>query len=759
MDELLSQERHGCPMIHSTATTTTYQDMQKHSFDRPFPKRLRQVLSTNKTKRNAALLQSVANVAVAESKHSAVVQGNLLLDGLSSRPTPGGNWNPENPLEWAASFGSRSRKTWEQLKPLIHLKPGDEGYHYVPLDEQVEGVTVVRTKEHALEVLEILQQADPSVFHACDTEVMAIDLKREGPVGNGYVTCLSVYSGPDFDYGQGVGKRLWIDNLDDAQGILQTFKPWLENSLHRKVWHNYGFDRHVLWNEGIDVRGFGGDTMHMARLQDTSRAKNGGGYSLESLTNDLIGRRKTPMKELFGVKRKRKDGTDGLISDVPAVEVMQRDPQHRPAWIEYSAFDAEGTWLLREELQKRLENMSWCQGKNLYEYYEMHMRPFGEVLTDMERRGIRVDAKDYLAKVEVQAREDRAKHLATFRKWAESKIGPDGLALNPASSVQLTTFLFGGAENVKTREPTEEVRVFKTAREEISDAAMEAYRMRDEQWKAQKTPEEGTWRYVSVLLALTMLLPLTECVSFYLAEPEKDDLDHMTAVQLKALCKEHGLKVSGKKADLQERLRGHFLLSAQDDSPSKVGDDFEEMSDDDLRDACKTRGLQETGKRNQLLDRLRKDSSYSAELLAAMSPKDKNGYQIISKALEDAANGNSEIKDILSEIKQKSNAEPKYVDVTVRSIGMTPEKFTNGGAPSATADVLRKLAGDPFGDEPRFGTVSMCKVENDSLFRLRRANFALFPLIRPTISLVVETRDAKHVKPSSAFARSVRLIP
>ena len=40
----------------------------------------------------------------------------------------------------------------------------------------------------------------------------------------------------------------------------------------------------------------------------------------------------------------------------------------------------------------------------------MHLRKFGEVLTDMERRGIRVDARDYLAKVETQAREDYRSH-------------------------------------------------------------------------------------------------------------------------------------------------------------------------------------------------------------------------------------------------------------------------------------------------------------------------------------------------------------
>jgi hypothetical protein len=191
-------------------------------------------------------------------------------------------------------------------------------------------------------------------------------------------------------------------------------------------------------------------------------------------------------------------------------------------------------------------------------------------------------------------------------------------------------------------------------------------------------------------------------------EQQKDDLDHMKAVQLKALCKEHGLKISGKKAELQDRLREHFVRQASDDlrrASGELVDDFDSMSDDDLRDVCITRGLSEEGKRNQLLERLRSDTSFSSQLLAAMSPKDNNGYEIISKALEDAAKGSSAINDILSEIKEKTEGEAKFVDVTIRSIGMTPEKFTIGGAPSATADVLRKLAGDPFDDEPRFGTV------------------------------------------------------
>lgn len=63
------------------------------------------------------------------------------------------------------------------------------------------------------------------------------------------------------------------------------FKDYFEDPNYLKVWHNYGFDRHILFNHGIDVQGFGGDTMHMARLADPSRMR----YGLKHLTGQLQG--------------------------------------------------------------------------------------------------------------------------------------------------------------------------------------------------------------------------------------------------------------------------------------------------------------------------------------------------------------------------------------------------------------------------------------------------------------------------------------
>ena len=76
-----------------------------------------------------------------------------------------------------------------------------------------------------------------------------------------------------------------------AQGtvdaIWEAFRDFFENESILKVWHNYSFDRHVLGNvwvgdQPIEARGFHADTMHMARLWDSSR--RGKGYSLEALS-------------------------------------------------------------------------------------------------------------------------------------------------------------------------------------------------------------------------------------------------------------------------------------------------------------------------------------------------------------------------------------------------------------------------------------------------------------------------------------------
>ena len=189
------------------------------------------------------------------------------------------------------------------------------------------------------------------------------------------------------------------------------------------------------------------------------------------------------------------------------------------------------------------------------------------------------------------------------------------------------------------------------------------------------------------------------------AEREPDEFDSMKAVQLKALCKEYGLKVAGNKADLQERLRGHFLSVGGQDQNDSEQDDYESMTVAELKGVCATRGLPTSGTGKVLLDRIRQDVSFALELLSASAEGSIDGYRSISQALEEVAkNDGGTLQEILSEIKAKSEEEPKWVDVTLTSLGLEPTKFTAGGAPSCTADVLRGLAGDPFSVPPQYGT-------------------------------------------------------
>ncbi|CAM8995180.1 unnamed protein product [Rhodiola kirilowii] len=135
------------------------------------------------------------------------------------------------------------------------------------------------------EVVSKLTNEYKNLVHACDTEVAQIDVKQETPVNHGEIICFSIYSGAHADFGSGKS-CIWVDVLDGGgREILLEFAPFFENPTIKKVWHNYSFDKHIIENYGIVVSGFHADTMHMARLWDSSRRTNGG-YSLEALTSN-----------------------------------------------------------------------------------------------------------------------------------------------------------------------------------------------------------------------------------------------------------------------------------------------------------------------------------------------------------------------------------------------------------------------------------------------------------------------------------------
>ena len=203
------------------------------------------------------------------------------------------------------------------------------------------------------------------------------------------------------------------------------------------------------------IRGFAADTMHMARLYDTSRMPNE--YSLSKLSthlhpsmlsvrNQYVKRIletadeatkarvrtylqfnegqliKIDMKTLFQYKKILKSGEEGKTLVMPDILELHTTPKYINDWIGYSVLDAEATYYLRDTLAEGLKTLS-CNSKthinplphlrNNYDLYMEFWRPFGELMTDMERNGFKINI-EYL-QVNQKLRKYKQTHKRTSR--------------------------------------------------------------------------------------------------------------------------------------------------------------------------------------------------------------------------------------------------------------------------------------------------------------------------------------------------------
>jgi hypothetical protein len=480
----------------------------------------------------------------------------------------------------------------------------------------------------------------------------------------------------DVDFGSGPGSALWIQaetdkNPSNANNILNVFKDWFENPQFRKVWHNYGFDRHVLYNEGINCLGFAGDTMHMARLWDSSRDKTTGGkegYSLQSLSeyftrdNRDLGKvaSKISMTELFGVGKLKKDGTEGKVLELPDLRELQNSVDTRMKWIEYSAKDSVATWLIHAKLEVVLSEMKWViEGKaagNMLQFYNKYLVDFGELLTDMERVGIKVDTDGHLKNAEKLARSELERMQNMFLDWARNYC-KDIDCLNIGSASQIGQLFYGDYENWELK-PNGREKVFYVDKEDqtYQDECQDAIR---------RNP--------------------------YCAK---------TASELKMLLKAAQLSSSGNRSDLVMRLLWNDLKI------ERLGN----KSEEELVTMCSSRGLDLTpflnsDESNFWLIKSKKGTRQKKGAILATSESVESEISIATKRrtylMDLYWESEMQVETLRNTIQTHASVElpKKYREVVVKSIGLTPTDFTPLGTPQVSAAVLKKLSGkDIFGD-------------------------------------------------------------
>ncbi|MEI9747889.1 DNA polymerase I [Moellerella wisconsensis] len=196
--------------------------------------------------------------------------------------------------------------------------------------------------------------------------------------------------------------------LDD---VLAAMKPILENENIIKIGQNLKYDRGVLENYAIELKGIGFDTMLESYVLNSVAGM--GRHDMDSLAERHLSHKTTTFEELAGKGKKQ------LTFNQIALEQAAN----------YAAEDADVTLLLHQALWPQIE--AEAKLKHVFTDIEMPLVP---VLSRMERKGVLIDAK-VLAE---QSKEITAR-LGELEKLAYTLAGEE---FNLASPKQLQVILF-----------------------------------------------------------------------------------------------------------------------------------------------------------------------------------------------------------------------------------------------------------------------------------------------------------------------------
>ncbi len=229
--------------------------------------------------------------------------------------------------------------------PVVSAVSGEKHYDTVTTWNQFE---IWLARLHAAELV------------ALDTETTSLDAMKADLVGfslsdkpgeGAYIPL--AHSGPDAP-----------EQLPKAQ-VLERLKPWLEDASRAKVGQNVKYDRHVLANQGIEVRGYQHDTMLQSYVLEVHKP-----HGLSSLALRHLGRTGLTYEDLCGKG----------AHQIPFTQVDVA----RAA--EYACEDADQTLDVHMALWPRL-----AQDPKLRDVYELEIAT-SEALYRIERNGVLIDA-------------------------------------------------------------------------------------------------------------------------------------------------------------------------------------------------------------------------------------------------------------------------------------------------------------------------------------------------------------------------------
>jgi len=283
--------------------------------------------------------------------------------------------------------------------------------------EQVNSIAIDRSSYKTIytqgQLSQWIKKCQDAPLFAFDTETTSLDYMQAEIVGLSFAVQTNIGSEDD-PIIEAAYLPLAHDYIDAPQQLdltdtLAQLKPLLESQQYKKVGQNLKYDRSVLLNHGIVLKGIQFDTMLEAYVLDST-----GKHDMDSLALKYLGHQCISFVDVAG-KKGKKQLTFNQIT------IKEAAP--------YAAEDADITLRLHLYLFNQLQALPALL--NLFNNIEL---PLLTVLSEIERGGVEIDSQ-LLAAQSIEI----AKRLMELEEVAYVEAGKP---FNLSSPKQLQTILF-----------------------------------------------------------------------------------------------------------------------------------------------------------------------------------------------------------------------------------------------------------------------------------------------------------------------------
>ena len=300
--------------------------------------------------------------------------------------------------------------TWMQAKGAKPVaKPASKAVD-VEIEVEVEETAATLSSENYVTILDEatlvswIEKLKKAPLFAFDTETDSLDNISANMVGLSFATepGVAAYVPVAHDY---------LDAPDQVsrERTLELLKPLLEDEKLLKVGQNLKYDRGILANYGIELRGIAYDTM----LESYTLDSVAGRHDMDSLSDRWLKHKTITFEEIAG------KGKNQLTFNQIALEEAGR----------YAAEDADVTLQLHLKMWPKLQKHEGPL--RIFNEIEMPLVP---VLSRVERNGVKIDP----AVLHAHSQE-LAKRLVELEQKAYEIAGEE---FNLSSPKQLQTILF-----------------------------------------------------------------------------------------------------------------------------------------------------------------------------------------------------------------------------------------------------------------------------------------------------------------------------